>query len=190
MAFDVMMPLRDALREISVDNDTRVVVLTGAGHGFCSGADLVGSGTRPEHRRPDLVQHRPARDAGARRRDPDAARACTSRSSAPSTAPAIGGGFCLSLATDIRIAGRVRVLPRGRHQQRPDRQRARAVLPAAAGHRFEPGVRHHAERARRRLSRGRADRPGLALRAPTRSCSTPATTWPSASSASAGPASS
>src|ERR1700753_3103831 len=47
MAFDVMIPLRDALRDIVVDNDTRVVVLTGAGAGFCSGADLVGSGTVP-----------------------------------------------------------------------------------------------------------------------------------------------
>ena len=47
MAFDVMIPLRDALREISIDNECRVVVLTGAGHGFCSGADLVGGGMVP-----------------------------------------------------------------------------------------------------------------------------------------------
>ena len=30
MAFDVMIPLRDALRELSADNTVRVVVLTGA----------------------------------------------------------------------------------------------------------------------------------------------------------------
>ena len=47
MAFDVMLPLRDALHDISVDNDTRVVVLTGAGHGFCSGADLSDGGMVP-----------------------------------------------------------------------------------------------------------------------------------------------
>src|SRR5215218_7205326 len=37
MAFDVMIPLRDALEEVSLDNDTRVVVVTGAaiGGGFC-----------------------------------------------------------------------------------------------------------------------------------------------------------
>ena len=34
MAFDVMIPLREALEEVSSDNAVRVVVLTGAGHGF------------------------------------------------------------------------------------------------------------------------------------------------------------
>ena len=61
MAFDVMIPLRDALEEVSLDNDTRVVVLTGAGHGFCSGADLEDSGHDPEHRRADRA--RPSRSA-------------------------------------------------------------------------------------------------------------------------------
>jgi len=47
MAFDVMIPLREALEKVSVDNDTRVVVLTGAGHGFCSGADQEDAGIIP-----------------------------------------------------------------------------------------------------------------------------------------------
>src|SRR5947209_8320145 len=47
MAFDVMIPLKDTLEEISHDNDTRVVVVTGAGHGFCAGADLEDSGHVP-----------------------------------------------------------------------------------------------------------------------------------------------
>ncbi|HTT86081.1 MAG TPA: enoyl-CoA hydratase-related protein, partial [Acidimicrobiales bacterium] len=34
MAFDVMIPFRRALEEASADNDTRVVVLTGAGGAF------------------------------------------------------------------------------------------------------------------------------------------------------------
>jgi enoyl-CoA hydratase len=40
MAFDVMVPLKEALEEVSFDNSTRVVILTGEGKGFCSGADL------------------------------------------------------------------------------------------------------------------------------------------------------
>jgi acetyl-CoA acetyltransferase len=47
MAFDVMVPLREALEQLSFDNTVRVVVLTGAGEGFCSGADLVDPGYLP-----------------------------------------------------------------------------------------------------------------------------------------------
>ncbi|AFU03828.1 enoyl-CoA hydratase [Nocardia brasiliensis] len=103
MAFDVMIPLREALEKVSADNDIRVVVLTGAGQGFCSGADLQSAGTVPNvagltvtsvaRRSMDLLNdvmitlrrmHQPVIGAinGA----------------------AIGGGFCLSVATDIRIA--------------------------------------------------------------------------------------
>src|SRR5438309_11216218 len=103
MAFDVMIPLRKALEEISWDNDVRVVVLTGAGHGFCSGADLEDPGTLPgvdgltltsiARRALELLDdviltlrrmHHPVIGAinGA----------------------AIGGGLCLSLATERRTA--------------------------------------------------------------------------------------
>ena len=34
MAFDVMVPLKKVLDELTYDNDIRVVVLTGAGRGF------------------------------------------------------------------------------------------------------------------------------------------------------------
>lgn len=103
MAFDVMVPLREAIEEVSFDNDCRVVILTGTGEGFCSGADLEDPGwlsmfdglTIPGIARralkimDDVVfalrdMHQPVIGAinGA----------------------AIGGGFCLGMATDIRIA--------------------------------------------------------------------------------------
>lgn len=44
MAFDVMVPLKKALDEITTDNDVRAVVLTGAGRGFSSGADHESAG--------------------------------------------------------------------------------------------------------------------------------------------------
>ena len=47
MAFDIMVPLRDVLAELNHDNDVRVVVLTGSGRGFSSGADHKSAGSVP-----------------------------------------------------------------------------------------------------------------------------------------------
>lgn len=48
MAFDVMVPLKEALAEVTYDNSVRVVVLTGAGRGFSSGADHKSAGQVPK----------------------------------------------------------------------------------------------------------------------------------------------
>ena len=103
MAFDVMIPLREALEKVSVDNETRVVVLTGAGHGFCSGADQQDAGVIP-HIDGLTV---PTIALRAMELLDDVIRALR-RMHQPVigaiNGAAIGGGFCLSMATDIRLA--------------------------------------------------------------------------------------
>jgi len=103
MAFDVMIPFREALEEISVDNDTRVVIVTGAGHGFCSGADLESSGVIPNI--DGLTSTSIARRAMELLDDVILTlRRLHQPVIGAINGAAIGGGFCLSLATDIRVA--------------------------------------------------------------------------------------
>jgi enoyl-CoA hydratase len=103
MAFDVMIPLREALEQVSVDNDVRVVVLTGAGHGFCSGADLEDAGIVPNI--DGLTVTSIARRALHLLDDVIVAiRKMHQPVIAAINGAAIGGGFCLAVAADIRIA--------------------------------------------------------------------------------------
>ena len=103
MAFDVMIPLRQALEEVSLDNTTRVVVLTGAGTGFCSGADLEDAGRIPNIdglTRPAIaLRSMELLDDVIRQ-----LRAMHQPVLAAVNGPAIGGGFCLALAADVRLA--------------------------------------------------------------------------------------
>ncbi|OBG35731.1 MULTISPECIES: enoyl-CoA hydratase [Mycolicibacter] len=103
MAFDVMVPLRDVLAEVSYDNSVRVVVLTGAGRGFSSGADHKSAGSVPHVAgltRPTFgLRSMELLDdiiLGLRRLHQPVIAAVNGA--------AIGGGLCLALAADIRIA--------------------------------------------------------------------------------------
>jgi enoyl-CoA hydratase len=103
MAFDVMIPLREALEALSHDNDVRVVVLTGAGHGFCSGADLEDPGVMPNV--DGLTVTSIARRALELLDDVIIAiRRMHQPVIGAINGAAIGGGFCLACACDIRVA--------------------------------------------------------------------------------------
>ena len=103
MAFDVMVPLKAALEGLNHDNDVRVVVLTGAGRGFSSGADHKSAGsvphvqglTRPTYALRSMEILDEVILAMRRLHQP----IITAVNGA-----AIGGGLCLALAADIRVA--------------------------------------------------------------------------------------
>jgi enoyl-CoA hydratase len=103
MAFEQVVPLHATFEELAHDNDTGVVILTGTGRGFCSGADtqhsapppnidgltLTRIATRSMSILADLVP--------AMRRMPQPVIAAINGA-------AIGGGMCLTLGADVRIA--------------------------------------------------------------------------------------
>ncbi|MEH3134631.1 MULTISPECIES: enoyl-CoA hydratase [Mycolicibacterium] len=103
MAFDVMVPLRAVLGDLHHDNSVRVIVLTGAGRGFSSGADHKSAGsvphvdglTRPSFALRSMEVLDDVILALRRLHQPVIAAV---------NGAAIGGGLCLALACDIRIA--------------------------------------------------------------------------------------
>ena len=103
MAFDVMVPLKEVLETITYDNSVRVVVLTGAGRGFSSGADHKSAGSVPHVQ--DLT--RPSYALRSMEILDDvilSLRRLHQPVIAAVNGAAIGGGLCLALAADIRVA--------------------------------------------------------------------------------------
>jgi len=103
MAFDIMVPLKEVLENLTYDNSVRVVVLTGAGKGFSSGADHKSAGSVPHVQ--DLT--RPTYALRSMQVLDDvilALRRLHQPVIAAVNGAAIGGGLCLALAADIRVA--------------------------------------------------------------------------------------
>jgi enoyl-CoA hydratase len=103
MTVELVQGLHDALAEVAADRSCRVVILTGAGRGFCAGLDLNGYGAldgdagRGEVQRGFSVQQHIAALIPQLRSLPQPVIAAVNGA-------ASGGGLALVLGSDIRIA--------------------------------------------------------------------------------------
>ncbi|HEY1690167.1 MAG TPA: crotonase/enoyl-CoA hydratase family protein [Solirubrobacteraceae bacterium] len=94
------LELRSAFDRADTDDEVRAIIVTGAGRGFCAGADLASGGETFDHRKHESVG--PARDNGGE---------LTLRifeSTKPTIAaingPAVGIGATMTLPMDVRLA--------------------------------------------------------------------------------------
>jgi enoyl-CoA hydratase len=103
LSYDLVEDLHGTLDGIRANNDCRVVVITGAGRGFCSGLDLTdpnpqGAGEGTEFPRSGMRWQERIAELTAkihRLRQPVIAAV---------NGPAYGGGMGIALACDIRVA--------------------------------------------------------------------------------------
>jgi len=103
MSIDLVIELNEALERCGGDNDCSVIVLTGAGRAFCSGLDLKDYGVIPniDGLQVGQIAQRSMRYYSrlipTMRRLPQPIIAAVN-------GVAYGGGFCLSLGAELRIA--------------------------------------------------------------------------------------
>jgi enoyl-CoA hydratase/carnithine racemase len=93
--------LLDAFDRADADDDVRVVVITGAGRGFCAGADLESGGETFDYRARGVEDEVP-RDGGGR----FTLRVFASKKPviAAINGPAVGVGATMTLPMDVRLA--------------------------------------------------------------------------------------
>ena len=103
MTSDMVEMLHEALSTVGRDRDVRVVILTGAGRGFCAGLDLGGYGEAPGYQWNGSVERGFAVQKHIASLIPRL-RSLPQPIIAAVNGPASGGGFALVLGSDIRIA--------------------------------------------------------------------------------------
>jgi len=101
---EVVEALESLFRALEENESTRVIILTGAGRGFCSGADLFQVAEHSDHEAFKsaetylrLIQKRYSNLCCGLRQIPQPVIAAVNGAAA-------GGGFALALASDVRIA--------------------------------------------------------------------------------------
>lgn len=105
MTSELVQSLHDTLDVVAQDAGSRVVVLTGAGRGFCAGLDLGGYGASPGVEGLGRIQAGMATQRHIASLIPHL-RSLPQPVISAVNGPAAGGGFALVLGSDIRIAAR------------------------------------------------------------------------------------
>lgn len=103
MTSELVEQLHDTFTDISRDRETRVVVLTGAGRGFCAGLDLGGYGQAPGFAWNGSVEKGFAVQRHIASLIPKM-RSLPQPIISAVNGPAAGGGFALVLGSDVRLA--------------------------------------------------------------------------------------
>jgi len=103
MTAELVSGLHEVLDEVAMNRGVRVVVLTGAGRGFCAGLDLGGYGDAPGAAGAGQMERSFATQKHIASLIPHL-RSIPQPVIAAVNGPAAGGGFALVLGSDVRLA--------------------------------------------------------------------------------------